>query len=448
MKAIIPIFGLLLVGCHQPDQTVNNDYWKPIYPEQYQSWKATDTQDQRDDVLAEHPKMVVLWAGTPYSKQFNSPRGHRFAVADVSHTLRTGTVKEGENQLSASCWSCKTPNMPELVKQMGEAEFTSSGFHDVAPKMANTIGCADCHQGDNHELAITRPHAIKAMAKNHQPFEKQDHNWQGAQTCGQCHVTYYFQSENHNKVNIPWIFGSTAEEILKYYDTRRYYEWLHPISQAPMLKARHPEYETWSRSDHAKQGVTCVSCHMAPTESDDGQPGHSHQVTDAISNFDSVCSACHDSESALTQQLADNKARISTLRDHVETQLLKAHFDAQAAWKAGANWSQMSDALVSIRRSQWYWDFAIASHGIHAHNPKEALADLNTAMQLVEEARLQLGALHRQLKVAEVDYPTINSKAQAQELIGLNVEALTQEKQRYIESEVAKHWPEAAMRGY
>ena len=29
-----------------------------------------------------------------------------------------------------------------------------------------------------------------------------------------------------------------------------------------MLKAQHPDYETWSTSVHADAGVTCVDCHM------------------------------------------------------------------------------------------------------------------------------------------------------------------------------------------
>ncbi len=36
----------------------------------------------------------------------------------------------------------------------------------------------------------------------------------------------------------------------------------HPDSGTKMLKAQHPDYETWSTSVHADASVTCVDCHM------------------------------------------------------------------------------------------------------------------------------------------------------------------------------------------
>ncbi|GCF89280.1 hypothetical protein SMBr_15240 [Shewanella sp. M-Br] len=60
------------------------------YPNQYQSWQATSEQVEREDMLANYPASIILWAGSSYAKEYHSPRGHHFAVADVTHTLRTG----------------------------------------------------------------------------------------------------------------------------------------------------------------------------------------------------------------------------------------------------------------------------------------------------------------------------------------------------------------------
>lgn len=78
------------------------------------------------------------------------------------------------------------------------------------------------------------------MAKVHKPFGEQNQSMQQSQVCGQCHVTYYFQPERQDKVNIPWIFGNSADEIEKYYDARQFFEWVHPVSRTPLVKARIP----------------------------------------------------------------------------------------------------------------------------------------------------------------------------------------------------------------
>ncbi|MGS0724470.1 ammonia-forming cytochrome c nitrite reductase subunit c552, partial [Shewanella sp. 30m-9] len=90
------------------------------FPQQYDSWQATEEQVERDDILAQYPANIILWAGSSFAKEYHSPRGHQFAVADVTHTLRTGVaIAEGDKGLSASCWTCKTPDAPRLIKEMG-----------------------------------------------------------------------------------------------------------------------------------------------------------------------------------------------------------------------------------------------------------------------------------------------------------------------------------------
>ncbi|WP_035415637.1 ammonia-forming cytochrome c nitrite reductase subunit c552 [Ferrimonas kyonanensis] len=446
--AALALSSLLLSACSPAPEVQGNKKWQDSAPLQYQSWLTTEETVEREDMLEQRPQMVVLWAGSAYAKEFHSPRGHRFAISDVSNTLRTGVAPASadEKGMSASCWTCKGPDVPRMMNEMGELAFAGSNFTDLGPEMANTIGCADCHQEGTNALTLTRPHAQKAMAKVSLPFDEQNSNMQGAQTCGQCHVTYYFQPESSNRVNIPWIFGSSADEIERYYDTRRYYEWLHPISRTPMLKARHPEFEHWSRSQHAKQGVTCVTCHMPQKQTEDGQAYSEHNVGGALDNFDLSCVACHDSKAELTQALADNKAAIDALRTEIELMLVKAHYEAKAAWDAGAEWYFMDEPLMAIRHAQWRWDFAMASHGIHAHNPEEAMALLTEAKAQAELARTQLAEVLTQLEVTEVAYPDLSSKAAAQAAVKLDMEALKSEKAKFINEQVSKHWPEAAMR--
>ncbi|MEO3682576.1 ammonia-forming cytochrome c nitrite reductase subunit c552 [Shewanella vesiculosa] len=419
------------------------------FPQQYDSWQATEDQVERDDILAQYPANIILWAGSSFAKEYHSPRGHQFAVADVTHTLRTGVaIAEGDKGLSASCWTCKTPDAPRLIKEMGIQGFSGANFVDLGREIKSVVYCNDCHLDGSAKLALPRPHAQDAMAKIKLPFDKQNHTMQGAQVCGQCHVSYYFQPENNNKVNIPWIFGSTADEIEKYYDTRRFYEWIHPISKTPILKARHPEFEHWSRSAHAKQGVTCITCHMPPATDEKGATFTDHKVGGALDNFDRSCANCHSSKAAITKKLDKTKATIDAKARHVESLLIKAHYEAKAAWDAGATWAQMNDVIMAIRHSQWRWDFATASHGMYAHNPKEGIELLDKSTEQVTYARQALARILSQMSVTEVEYPDYSTKEKAHAAIGFVEADAMKVKHAFIQQEVDKYWHPVAKIGY
>ncbi|QIR15335.1 ammonia-forming cytochrome c nitrite reductase subunit c552 [Shewanella aestuarii] len=419
------------------------------FPSQYNSWLATSEQTEKQDLLAAYPASIILWAGSSFAKEYNSPRGHHFAVADVSHILRTGvSVEQGKKGLSASCWTCKTPDAPRLMQKMGVEGFSAANFTDLGPEIKSVVYCSDCHVNGSEKLALPRPHAQNAMAKIKLPFDKQTTSMQGAQVCGQCHVTYYFQPEASNKVNIPWIFGSTADDIEKYYDTRRFYEWIHPISQTPILKARHPEFEHWSRSKHAAQGVTCITCHMPPAKDDKGNDFTNHKVGNALASFDDTCAACHSSKKAITASLERDKQQIDAKAREVEGLLVKAHFEAKAAWDGGATWALMNDPIMGIRHSQWRWDFAMASHGLYAHNPEEGHALLDKAIEQVTLSRTLLALILKQVGVDKVDYPDISTKEKAHAVIGFDKDGAQKAKDDFIKQQVDKHWQPVALHGY
>ena len=102
------------------EQAARDANLKQKFPVQYESWLETSEQTEREDMLASYPAAIILWAGSSFAKEYNSPRGHHFAVADVTHTLRTGVPpKAGDKGLSASCWTCKTPDAPRLMNELG-----------------------------------------------------------------------------------------------------------------------------------------------------------------------------------------------------------------------------------------------------------------------------------------------------------------------------------------
>lgn len=84
---------------------------------------------RRVDATAEDPRLVILWAGYPFSRDYNKPRGHAFAVTDVRETLRTGAPKNAEDgPLPMACWSCKSPDVARLIRKTAKmATSTVSG---------------------------------------------------------------------------------------------------------------------------------------------------------------------------------------------------------------------------------------------------------------------------------------------------------------------------------
>lgn len=72
------------------DGETRSSEWGKYYPRQYDTYMQTRKSDRIDDVLKEDPALVVLWAGYAFSKDYNKPRGHYYALEDNLNTLRTG----------------------------------------------------------------------------------------------------------------------------------------------------------------------------------------------------------------------------------------------------------------------------------------------------------------------------------------------------------------------
>lgn len=130
---IASIFNNKKVEISSDTIEARNEIWGLNYPREYETWKHTADMDFRskhqgnmeDDVLEDRPDMVVLWAGYAFSKDYKAPRGHMHALEDSRNTLRTGCpVNEGDGPQPATCWTCKSPDVPRMMNEMGIEIFT------------------------------------------------------------------------------------------------------------------------------------------------------------------------------------------------------------------------------------------------------------------------------------------------------------------------------------
>lgn len=426
----------------------DNEKWGVFYPRQYQSWKATLEGDKRTfyngnahiDMVKEDPRLVILWAGYAFSKDYYQSRGHANAVTDVYNTLRTGApMQPTDGPQPGTCWTCKSPDVPRLMSQVGPAEFYKKTWAHWGPEVRHAIGCADCHDPASMRLRISRPALIEAWQRQGKDIKNASHQEMRSLVCAQCHVEYFFKGEG-KYLTFPWDRGLSVDEIEQYYDQAGFKDWVHGISKAPMLKAQHPDYEVYLKGIHGQRGVACADCHM-PYKSEGGIKYSDHHVQSPLLNINASCQNCHrESEETLKTNVFERQQKNFELRLRLEDLLVQAHFEAKKAWEVGATEEEMGKALRLIRQSQWRWDFASAGHGNSFHAPLEIARMLGNGIDRAQEARIELTKVllaHNQKD--PVPYPDIETKEKAQALIGLDMKKLEEEKKKFL-SDVIPSW--------
>lgn len=426
--------------------------WGEMFPREYNTYMKTSETNFRSkyngntiiDMLEESPRMVVLWAGYPFSKNYNQGRGHYYAVDDVRNSLRNGSPAAGSpSPLPNTCWTCKSPDVPRLMDKTGVAGFYTGTWDTKGPEIINPISCADCHDSKTMNLHISRPALIEAFGAMGRDINKVSHQEMRSLVCAQCHVEYYFNKKMVDGVNylvFPWKNGTTAEDMEKYYDSIQFSDWTHAMSRAPMLKAQHPDYEMYLTGTHASRGVSCADCHM-PFISEGGQKFTDHHLQSPLNNVTSSCQVCHREETEkLIQDVYTRQDKILENRNILETLLVRSHIEAKTAWEKGAADGQMKEILNDIRRAQWRWDFAAAGHGNSFHSPLETGRIISGGIAIAQDARVRLARLLASLGYnQEIQYPDISTKDKAQIYIGLDMKKLNEEKRIFLET-VVPEW--------
>jgi len=434
-----------------------NEVWGENFPKEFESYYQTADTTFRSayngnamiDMLEVDPRLVVLWAGYGFSKDYNQSRGHYYAVTDIQNTLRTGGPKgAGDGPMPSTCWTCKSPDVPRVMNEIGVAEFYKGKWADKGAEIVNPIGCADCHDAKTMKLKITRPALIEAFERQGKDITKATHNEMRSLVCAQCHVEYYFNKHKPQEgvpyLTFPWDQGMTVDAAEKYYDEIEFSDWTHELSKAPMLKAQHPDYELYTTGVHAARGVSCADCHM-PYKSEGGQKFTNHKIQSPLNNIENSCQVCHrESAQQLVKDVNERQTRIIENRDKLEEILVRAHLEAKKAWDLGATEEQMKAALKDIRHAQWRWDYSAAGHGSSFHSPVETGRIISTGITKAQDARIKLTRILNSLGFTEeVPYPDIASKDKAQAFIGLDMAKLKAEKAEFKKT-LLPQWLEQA----
>lgn len=431
-----------------------NEVWGENYPREYETYMKTLDMNFSSvyggnamiDYLEEFPELVILWAGYGFSKDYNQGRGHGYAIEDIRRTLRTGGVET--SPMPATCWTCKSPDVPRLMAANGIADFYKGKWIDKGHEVVNPIGCQDCHNPKTMDLTISRPALKEAFERQGKKMDDFTHQEMRSLVCAQCHVEYYFNKkkpvEGVPYLTFPWDDGFTADDMEKYYDNIEFQDWTHKLSRAPMLKAQHPDYELFMTGVHAKRGVSCADCHM-PYKVEGGTKFSDHHVQSPLNNIANACQVCHrESEAVLYQDVVERQNKVLEIRRITEKAIAAAHLEAWKAWEIGATEDEMAPILTLIRHAQWRWDWVAAANGVGFHSPVEALRVLGTAIAKAEKARGMLNIVFVKHNIPiPVDLPDFSTKEIAQKLIGLDPQAMAADKAKLL-NEVVPEWDKKA----
>ncbi|AGB27602.1 MULTISPECIES: ammonia-forming cytochrome c nitrite reductase [Prevotellaceae] len=431
-----------------------NEKFKDDFPHEYETWAQTEdttfrsmyNSSQERDILEAYPDIVIIWAGYAFSRGYNTPRGHRHAIEDLRRILRTGNPGiDGEGDIQpGTCWTCKGPDVPRLMREKGLAAFYGAKWSDWGPEVMNTVGCSDCHDARTMDLKPARPALYEAWKRAGKDVTKASHQEMRSLVCAQCHTEYYFEKDNHQYLKFPQDKGLTCEAAEAYYDSIGFYDYIHPLSKAKILKAQHPGYELFKQGIHGQRGLSCADCHM-PYMQQGGIKFTDHHVQSPLAKIDRTCQTCHRQDAeTLRQNVYDRQKKVYDFAVKVNRELALSHLQAEFAWKHGAAEKEMAKALSDIRKAQWRWDYSLASHGAAFHAPQEVMRLLANAMNYAKDAQVEITrVVAKHGFTGQIPIPDVSTKEKAQRYIGLDPKALHDKKERFLDT-VVPQWVKKA----
>lgn len=365
--------------------------WGKYYPLEYESYQKNREMapsptgfggSEKVQKSIKEPEILMNFKGMPFSSDYAEDRGHPYAIEDLKTSKRVTPASVG------SCMTCKTANLIGIYQEKGWG-YAKMPLAELLPLMKHPVSCANCHDPATMRLRVVNPAFIEAMQRKGIDVSTASREEMRRYVCGQCHAEYYFEPAT-KRVVFPWDKGYAPAQMYAYYTEKPAgfeQDWVHPDSQAGMLKAQHPDFETWAGGVHGKSGVSCADCHM-PFMRHQGQKYSSHWVTSPLKHVQASCTTCHTQDE---QWLLE---RVKTIQNHVfEIQrtagqaVAHAHMViGKAASVSTADKAALARAREQIRQAQWFWDMVAAENSMGFHNPDQVLNTLGRSVDLAHQA--------------------------------------------------------------
>jgi len=348
--------------------------------------------------LEQDPRLKTIWAGYAFAVDYRQKRGHAYMLDDQMYTERQHVVKQ-----PGTCMHCHA-SVYLPYKRLGGGDLfrgfeamNRMPYFEARKLVQHPVSCIDCHDPSTMQLRITRPAFIEGIRayKASQGVANYDVNRDATRqemrsyVCGQCHVEYYFQGPEKRLV-YPWQNGLKVDQIYAYYQQIGFKDWTHADTGAPLLKAQHPEFETWNQGIHARSGVACADCHM-PYRRIGALKISDHHVRSPLLNISNACQTCHRwPEQELKARVEAIQERVFSLRNQAMDAVVDLIHDIQAAQKSGASAEGVTKAQAAQRQAQFYLDFVEAENSTGFHAPQETLRVLAESINIARQGQLAL----------------------------------------------------------
>ncbi len=368
-----------------PKGIVEASAWQEHHPAVYQTFeqnremvRTTYGGSEPYDYLEAYPYLRTFYEGYVFEVQYDRARGHVYALEDV---VNTGRPKKG-----ASCLACKVSGFNEMVKD--DPSLHAANFEDFVEEHI-TVGftCFDCHGETPGVVHTNRLHLQEALESTDAEISFTDRQT----SCAQCHVEYYMSPEE-NATTLPWKDGLGCDEAYQYYQDLGFHDWEHPGTGAKLLKAQHPETETFAGSVHEGVGADCTTCHMPRVEVE-GETIRSHHWTSPLLTPEVSCLTCHSDQTADSiVAIAEGVQKpVVEKTEEVGLQLEEMIQKLTEAVEAETLTDEDLEELQDIHReAQFYWDYVFVENGEGFHNQKKQLGYLDHAQKLIEQGLMKL----------------------------------------------------------
>ena len=328
------------------------------------------------DYLEQDPYLVNLYEGYGFAKDYGSARGHEYTLEDVAKTQRPHP--------KANCLTCKTPDFHKLVEQEGVGVY-SMPFDDVMAQMTTNVNCYTCHGddvGNGGAMVVTHQYVNEALGENVSTIHP------ATLSCGQCHIEYYFTpADSETMMPYDSVEAMTPEAILAYYDAMDFADWTQESTGTRLLKAQHPEMETFLAGKHASF-LSCADCHMPMETTDSGVAYHSHMLVSPLESESLLesCATCHR-DTDMVEFVHGIQDKVTGRETEVGNKLSAMKDKLAEAVQSGA-WSEEDlDTVRKLhRQAQWYFDFCYVENSEGAHNSALSMRCLDTSDALIDEA--------------------------------------------------------------
>jgi nitrite reductase (cytochrome c-552) len=427
------------------ETTIDPAEWGKNFPREYDGYMRTSDNararfkwsegrppDAPDAAKAESkltgdPRLTTIFNGYAFAIDYRERRGHAYMLLDQRETER---VKQKPQP--GACLNCHASNVvayrdlglkngapgsitDPLTGENGQKQLFAGWekvnhmtYAEATSLVKQPLTCLDCHDPKTMVLRITRPAFMEGIANLAKSAEPVPHlpsieQWRKgdrkavydpnalasrqemrSMICGQCHVEYYFKGDD-KRLTFPWSNGLKVEEMEAYYDEAGWSDWTHKDSGAKVLKAQHPEFETWSQGIHARSGVSCADCHM-PYRREGAMKYTDHQVQTPMAHVNLSCQTCHNyTESELQSRVDQIQARTKAMLDRAEIALVELIHAIQDAQTAGATDAQLAEARRLQRKAQWRSDLVNAENSLGFHAPAETLRIVGEAIDYARQ---------------------------------------------------------------